>query len=86
MPVKFVDRHKVGWMPIVEASEGYLLGGRKVCDGPVFERFFDALKVMNAWIEQNLACSRKVKLGRSYSSRGWCLVRCMCQTASDNHA
>ncbi len=64
MPIKFVDKHMVGFMPVVEASEGYLLGGRMVCDGPVFERFFDALKVMNAWIEQELACDRKVKLGK----------------------
>ena len=29
----------VGFRPVIEADEGYLTGGRVVCDGPVFESF-----------------------------------------------
>jgi hypothetical protein len=34
-------------VPVVEAAEGHLIGGRKVHDGPVFERFSDALYVIS---------------------------------------
>ena len=43
MTVKFVDRHRTGWMPVVEASEG---------------------------IEQDVACHRKVKLGKVVEFEG----------------
>jgi hypothetical protein len=33
-------------MPVVESAEGNLIGGRKVYDGPDFERFSDAFYVM----------------------------------------
>jgi hypothetical protein len=36
-----------GFVPVVEAAEGHLIGGRKVHDGPVFERFSDALYVIS---------------------------------------
>jgi hypothetical protein len=42
MPIRFIDRYKAGFQVIVEANEGFLLGGRTVSDGPVFDRFFDA--------------------------------------------
>ena len=42
----------------------YLLGGRKVHDGPVFERFNEALLVMNAWIQLEKETGRSVKVGR----------------------
>ena len=33
MPVKFVDKFKVGFMPILQADEGHLLAGRMVETG-----------------------------------------------------
>jgi hypothetical protein len=58
-------RFKKGFMPIVEAVEGYyLLGGRMVQAGPVFDRFCDALYVMNEWITLNQQADRAVKVGR----------------------
>ena len=57
-------RHVVGFMPVTEADEGvYLLGGRKVHNGPVFERFGQALSVMNAWIQLEQETGRSVKSG-----------------------
>ena len=43
----FLRQYTVGVHVIVEANEGFLLGGRTVDSGPVFERFFDALSYMN---------------------------------------
>lgn len=45
MELKHSMRHMVGFMPVIEADNGYLLGGRRVYDGPVFERFNEALSV-----------------------------------------
>ena len=53
MPVKFVDKFKVGWTTTVEADEGHLLGGRMVDTGPVFDTFFHALTYMNVVMEEN---------------------------------
>jgi hypothetical protein len=54
-----------GFKPVVEAVEGhYLFGGRTVQDGPVFERFCDALYVMSEWIKSNQLADRAVKVGR----------------------
>lgn len=71
MPLKHTTKYMDGFMPVIEAVEGeYLLGGRMVCNGPVFERVFDALYVMNAWIDQEIACHRSVKLGKVVQFRG----------------
>lgn len=71
MRLKHSMRSMVGFMPIVEAEAGeYLLGGRMIYDGPVFERFFDALYVMNEWIKSNQDIGRSVKLGRVESFKG----------------
>jgi hypothetical protein len=65
MRLKHSMRFKQGFMPIVEAVEGhYLLGGRVVQDGPVFERFCDALYCMNAWIRLNQESGRFVRVAR----------------------
>jgi hypothetical protein len=42
----------------------YLHGGRTIQDGPVFDRFCDALYVMNEWINSNQLADRAVKVGR----------------------
>ena len=53
MPIRFVDKFKVGFAVIIEAVEGeYLLGGRQVYSGAVFDRFADALMCMHAMIER----------------------------------
>ncbi len=65
MRLKHSMRHMVGFMPVIEADEEvYLLGGRKVHNGPVFERFSEALWVMNAWIQLEQQTGRSVKVGR----------------------
>jgi hypothetical protein len=43
MPIRVVDRYKVDFAPIVEADEGFLLGGRQVDSGLMFDRFFNPL-------------------------------------------
>jgi hypothetical protein len=55
MRLKHSKRFMKGFMPIVEAVEGhYLLGGRMVDGGAVFERFSDdALYVMNESIKMD---------------------------------
>ncbi len=76
MTLKHTMKHMEGYMPVVEAAdEGCLLGGRKIDSGPVFERFFDALYVMNSWIEQDIACHRSVKVGKVVEFKG--TVSCM---------
>ena len=70
MRLKHTTRYKEGFMPIVEAAEGHLIGGRPLYDGPVYDRFFDALYVMNRWIEDNLEAQRAVKLGKVVSFKG----------------
>ena len=74
MPVKFVDKFKVGWTTIVEADEGHLLGGRMVEDGPVFDTFFHALTYMNVVIEENVKACRSVRLGKVVPFKG--MVSC----------
>ena len=64
MRLKHSMRHMIGFRPVIEANKGYLLGGRMVYDGPVFERFSEALSVMNAWIQLEQETGRSVKLGR----------------------
>jgi hypothetical protein len=51
-----------------------LLGGRTIQDGPVFDRFCDALYVMNEWIRMDQAAGRLVKLGRVEPFEG--MVKC----------
>ena len=63
MPVKFVNKHMIGWKAIIEADQGHLLGGRMVEGGPVFDRFLDALYYMNVVIEENIKARRCVRLG-----------------------
>ena len=70
MGLKHMRRYKEGFMPIVEAGEGHLLGGRPVYDGPVYDRFFDALYVMNGWITDNIAAQRAVQIGKVVSFMG----------------
>jgi hypothetical protein len=70
MPIRFVDRYTTGFAVIVEANEGFLLGGRTVSDGPVFDRFFDALGYMNAVIDSNLKAKRSVRLGKVVEFEG----------------
>jgi hypothetical protein len=62
-------------MPVVEAAEGHLIGGQRVHDGPVFERFSDALYVMNEWIKNNVAANRSVKQGKVVRFKG--MVDCL---------
>ena len=65
MRLKHSKQFMRGFRPVVEAVEGhYLLGGRMVNDGPVFDRFCDALSVMNEWIKSNQQADRAVKMGR----------------------
>jgi hypothetical protein len=65
MRLKHSTRFMKGFKPIVEAVEGhYLFGGRTVHDGQVFERFCDALYVMNEWIKSNQQTGCPVKVGR----------------------
>ena len=65
MRLKHSMQFKKGFRPIVEAMEGhYLLGGRMVQHGPVFEQFCDALYVMNEWIKSNQQADRAVRMGR----------------------
>jgi hypothetical protein len=70
MPIKFIDKYKVGFQVIVKAQEGYLLGGSTVDSGPVFDTFFDALGYMNDVIDANVNAYRKVKLGMVMPFRG----------------
>jgi hypothetical protein len=74
MQIRFVDQYKTGFQVIVEADEGFLLGGRTVDSGPVFDRFFDALGHMNAVIENNVQAKRSVRLGKVVPFRG--MVSC----------
>jgi hypothetical protein len=60
MPIRFIDRYKEGFEVIIEAVEGeYLLGGRQVDDGAVFDTFDDALMWMNEILEANLEANRR---------------------------
>ena len=54
----------VGWMPVVEEETGYLLGGRTVSDGAVFDKLLDALACMAVVIDLNVQANRDVKLGK----------------------
>lgn len=77
MPIKFVDKHMVGFMPILEASEGVLSCGRKISDGAVFDKFSDALVCMNAELESNRKAFRKVKTAKVVEFEGMSLC-CAC--------
>lgn len=58
-------------MPVLEAVEGhYLLGGRTIDDGTVFDRFFDALYVMNETITDNEKAGRRVEMAKVVSFEG----------------
>ena len=81
MPVKFVDKFKVGWTAIIEADEGHLLGGRMVDDGPVFDTFFHALSYMNVVIDENVKARRSVKLGKVMPFEG--MVSCFVNVLHD---
>ena len=76
MPVKFVDHHMTGFMPILKATapdadfDGYLLGGCTVDDGVVFNHFFEALTAMNDLIEVNREAFRKVKVAMVWECEG----------------
>ena len=64
MPVKFIDKFKVGFQAIIEAETGHLLGGRMVDDGPVFDTLFHALSYMTVVMDENVKAHRSVKLGK----------------------
>jgi len=70
MGLNHTRRYKEGFMPVVEAADGYLIGGRMIYNGPVFEQFSDALYVMNGWINDNIAAHRAVKIGKVVSFKG----------------
>ena len=70
MPVRFVDKYKESFTVIIEADEGFLLGGRTVDEGVVFDTFSDALNHMNAVIEDNVLAYRKVRLGAVVEFKG----------------
>ena len=80
MPVKFVDKHMVGFMPILEAFEGEsLLCGRTVSDGAVFDHFHEALSCMNAELEDNRKAFRKVRVAKVVQFEG--MVSCAVQVS-----
>ena len=82
MPVKFIDRHMTGFMPILEANEGdSLLCGRTVSDGAVFDQFYDALACMNVEIEDNRKAFRKVKVAKVVEFEG--MVSCAVNVGED---
>jgi hypothetical protein len=70
MPVKFVDKVKVGFRVIVEARKGFLLGGRAISDNVVCDTFFEALAYMTAVIEANVNTDRSVRVGKVLEFRG----------------
>lgn len=70
MPIRFIDKFKVGFAVIVEAEDGFLLGGRTIDSKPVVDTFFDALGYMNEGIEENVKANRSVKLGKVVTFRG----------------
>jgi hypothetical protein len=74
MPVTFVDTWNVGFMPILEAEEGFLLCGRTVSDGAVFDGFHEALACMNAELDDNRKAFRKVKVAKVVEFSG--MVSC----------
>ena len=74
MAVKFVRKHMQGYQPIIEADEGYLVGGRMADSGPVFDTLYQALTYMTVVIEENERAYRSVNLARSYCSKGRCHV------------
>jgi hypothetical protein len=82
MPVKFVDKFKVGWTAIVEADQGHLLGGRMIEDGPVFDTLFHALSFMTVVIDENVRARRSVKLGKVVLFKG--MVSCFVNVRDDD--
>ena len=77
MPVKFVDKFKVGFQAIIEAEEGHLLGGRMVEGGPVFAHSY-----MNVVIDENVKARRSVKLGKVVLFEG--MVSCFVNVRDDD--
>jgi hypothetical protein len=64
-------RFRVGFRPVIEADEWYLLGGRMVEDGPVFERFCEALYYFNVVIALNESrSSSEARQNRTLSREG----------------
>jgi hypothetical protein len=55
---------------IVEAKEGFLLGGCTIGDNVVCDTFFEALAYMNAVIEDNVKAHRSVRTGKVLEYRG----------------
>ena len=82
MPVKFVDKFRVGFQAIIEAESGHLIGGRMVEGGPVFDRLFDALSSMNVVIDENVKDRRRVKLGIIVPFEG--MVSCFVNVRDDD--
>lgn len=77
MEFKRATKYKEGYMPIVEADEGFcLLGGHPISDGAVYDNYPDALYVMHAVVKNNILAHRPVKSGKVVPFKGMvdCLV------------
>jgi hypothetical protein len=75
MPIRFGNRYKTGFQVIIEAEDGhFLLGGRQVDSGAVYDRFADALVCMTASLESNLKADRRVNVGKVMPFEG--MVSC----------
>jgi hypothetical protein len=70
MAVKFVDKFTIGFQVIVEAKEGFLLGGCTISDNVACDTFFEALAYMNAVIEDNRQAYRRVKVAKVVEFKG----------------
>jgi hypothetical protein len=55
---------------IVEADEGFLLGGRTIDSGLAFDAVVDTLGHMKPVIEMNVKAHRRVRLGKVVPFRG----------------
>jgi hypothetical protein len=58
MPGEHSCGRRSGFGLSLRLKGGYLLGGRMVDDGPIFERFSDALNFFNAVIALNIEANR----------------------------
>ena len=73
MPVKFVDKFTIGWLAVVEADEGCLLGGSPA-NGAIFDSFFAAVHYMAVVIDNNVKANRSVRLGKVMEFKGMARV------------
>jgi hypothetical protein len=71
-----------GFMSVLEAEEGFLLCGRTVSDGAVFDHFHEALSCMNTELEDNRLAFRKVKVAKVLEFEG--MVSCWVNESDDD--